>query len=154
MIILRDTLMIAPGVPLVPPKTCASCGQVKTAGKFGPKRQTCYCCLNLRSRDQRRARGHEMKVYIESIKLARGNCEACKTPVTQDTLSSFHWDHLNPETKTASVSSMTWRSRATVDAEIAQCQVLCVGCHAKHTSAQHRSGAIRSGPRPDRLIKR
>ncbi len=52
----------------------------------------------------------------------------------------LQFDHLDPEQKTSTVSSMVAKGRAlkAIRQEIAKCQVLCANCHAKKTSDQFR----------------
>jgi hypothetical protein len=66
--------------------------------------------------------------HLEAV-LARSGCIDCGT---RDTLV-LEFDHVGP--KRASVSKLAWNgcSLATIDAEIAQCEVRCANCHRRVT---------------------
>lgn len=81
--------------------------------------------------------------YVLSIKLKIATCRDCDAKVTTEDSSFFEFDHLNSETKIASICSMVMNAEsiATIDQEIAKCELVCKDCHDKRT---RRRAAVKS----------
>lgn len=56
----------------------------------------------------------------------------------------MHFDHLDPETKTADVSQLTRSGRRIeiILAEIEKCELVCANCHAERTHQRRSGGRI------------
>lgn len=74
--------------------------------------------------------------YINDIKLRLGQCETCNIKVTDETFSFFEFDHIDPSTKTGTISQMHWCKKEIINNEIAKCRLLCCKCHRLHTINQ------------------
>jgi hypothetical protein len=88
----------------------------------------CSACRRERKRRER----HERRELLRRIKLERGcgRCGHCDDP------AQLHFHHRDPATKTAKVAYMIRWGIPRLLAEVAKCEVLCVGCHTAH---HHRS---------------
>ncbi len=83
--------------------------------------------------------------YVLMRKLQIGCCQhpGCTKTVTRETKRIFHWDHLVPADKVATIADMCadWRyTIADIEAEIAKCQLLCVMHHRKRTREEGHDG--------------
>lgn len=76
---------------------------------------------------------------IDAIKLARGciDCGYHAEPV------ALHFDHRDPKTKLFTIASAPTRNWASIEAEIAKCDVRCANCHAIRSVREGHVG----GPR-------
>jgi hypothetical protein len=85
-------------------------------------------------KEQRRAYSREYtKRYIANLRAAwiaeQGDkCNYCAT-----TQGPFDIDHINRALKTHKVTRLWFMNKATRDAELAKCQVLCKPCHKQKT---------------------
>lgn len=71
--------------------------------------------------------------YISQKKLERGACADCGIEVEDWNTAVFAFDHRHPETKSFSPSHGRGRSEATIDEELAKCDLVCHNCHAIRT---------------------
>ena len=139
-----------------PGKRCTACGEVKPLTEFHRKtsardgRQSrCRPC-NIAAnqvwyRDHPEVRARRMDEYAKARRrenhervvahLRANPCVDCGEvdPVVLD------FDHLRD--KVADVSAMLGRAWATIEAEIAKCDVVCANCHRRRTAA--RLGSFR-----------
>jgi 5-methylcytosine-specific restriction endonuclease McrA len=74
----------------------------------------------------------EMREYMRSYRADRlsrarallgGSCCRCGKK------RGLHFDHIDPASKAAAVTSLLHASNADFDAEVAKCQLLCATCH-------------------------
>ncbi len=79
---------------------------------------------------------HAGKQYVINQKLKIGGCELCDANVTKKNTYCFDFDHIDPETKTCSVSQLCKISE--IKAEIAKCRLLCCKCHRLHSIQQEK----------------
>lgn len=82
------------------------------------------------------------RVFAEKLRI--GACYDCNRNVTIESLCAFDFDHLNPKDKIEKVSAMVRneRSMATLEAEMAKCQLVCKFCHANRTNNRRRAAAF------------
>ncbi len=95
----------------------------------------------------------EMREYL--FRKGIYGCAFCKQPHTES-MSGFHFDHLNIYDKTDNVGFMLSRhiDMAKVYEEIEKCQLLCTTCHAVVTKMEVMNGFIRDKIRMKRgLLK-
>jgi hypothetical protein len=77
---------------------------------------------------------HRNRERVRSVKFQIGGCQNCGLKIEKDDEfhhSCFDFDHLDRSTKKEKVSNLMARgaSVATLDEEIAKCQLLCAACH-------------------------
>jgi 5-methylcytosine-specific restriction endonuclease McrA len=93
--------------------------------------------------------------YVDSKKLAAGECAHCRRVPTEETVWCFHWDHLDETTKLVGKDTLAGvkggvsgivhnHTKAAaldapgveeaLDAEMAKCQLLCINCHHRKTN--------------------
>lgn len=73
----------------------------------------------------------ERKAWIVGIKLSTP-CKRCG--IIHEDPKKIHFHHRDPATKLFSVGATRTRSRVSIEAEMAKCDILCAPCH----SAVHR----------------
>ena len=72
-------------------------------------------------------------------KVKRNQCKYCGLKVDQTNSVSFHWAHIDPTTKSFTISNLVNDSRcfktakSKMDEEIAKCELKCAACHKKET---------------------
>ena len=103
------------------------------------------CTLHHRQKTSRDAPSHSVDIYKQFYrreerrqlakreKLDQRECFACKKPVTDDNYMGFDWDHRDPATKLANVSSLVYSAKYKLYREMAKCDLLCVKCHKEKT---------------------
>lgn len=71
------------------------------------------------------------------MKWKRRGCELCGW-YDEDLLEALHFDHLDRETKIASISKLASSNRSieVIDAEIDKCRLICANCHRLYTIKQ------------------
>jgi len=97
-----------------------------------------------RERERKRFRIYRDLKYAHVLqkKAAIGACEACARSFDASASHLFHFAHIDASTKRYHVSDLC-RDRycpetrlPVIDAEIAKCRLLCVGCHKAETRAR------------------
>jgi hypothetical protein len=83
-----------------------------------------------------RRRAEANRQMVNTIKMQTGACAHCAKRVVEGETCLFEFDHIDPETKLRSVSSLMYCSLKTIMREIAKCQLLCVACHRKRSAEQ------------------
>jgi len=80
----------------------------------------------------------ERSAHVNSVKRNIGQCEGCGLPVTDGEEYLFDFDHIDPETKTASLANLIRAQKhpPVLDQEIAKCRLLCAYCHRVRTAQQ------------------
>ena len=74
---------------------------------------------------------HKRNEMIDELKQGPCTiCGGCFEPYM------MHFDHIDPSTKSGAVSDLKSREWKVVLAEIAKCQLLCIGCHRLKTSEE------------------
>lgn len=72
--------------------------------------------------------------YADHAKRAQeflgGRCARCGT------ITDLEFDHIDPRSKRANITSLLRLSWATIAAELEKCQLLCASCHVKKTSLE------------------
>lgn len=145
-------------------KRCSKCGQTKTVSEFYRDRhhatgtsQWCRRCkmaaaaqwrrnnpdkaraADARNRDEKNLvkadRARETRAWLKDMKIAAG-CADCGYRGHPDALE---FDHLPGRVKRFKISGSSTRSRATLAAEIAKCEVVCANCHRVRTSERMRA---------------
>jgi hypothetical protein len=123
---------------------CRLCRKFKPVSEFhnhkGPNRRiyrrseckSCFFARNKKNRGKARAEFRKAKALLA--------CSRCGWDADPQLL---HFDHIDPATKSADVSSLAGQgcSRLTVR-EIVKCRPLCPNCHAIVTKAQREAGAF------------
>ena len=111
-------------------KQCITCKERKpldmyskrTGSKDG-KQSFCRGCANA-----------ERKALYKKVGLMKleAGCAHCGYNAHPQAL---HYDHLDPSTKKAGISTLVGKVRtwSTIEKEMAKCQVLCSNCHAVKT---------------------
>ena len=141
-------------------KYCPGCKCVYTVDGFAtangrkdglaPQCRKCYA-----KRDAKRiALGRQRNI---NAKLERGCCEVTGTPVTNDNLDLFEWDHRDPSQKKYVVGKMTVQTDILYFAEIAKCRLILRSVHIEHTRQQRADGLINNNVRtnnPESVISR
>ncbi|MGD9725459.1 MAG: hypothetical protein AB7L09_01050 [Nitrospira sp.] len=143
-------------------KRCAECGKTKSVSEFhrkkrGPKiAYNSYCkpCSRKRknvwyrdnkegaAKQRQRSREARDRLREEVNELRQNPCVDCGK---QFKPWQMQFDHVDPSTKIASISTMV--SSATREAlfeEIAKCELVCVLCHADRTHFRAQSTEIAS----------
>lgn len=74
------------------------------------------------------------KIHIDNIKKDIGSCAHCGW-YDDECLEALEFDHIDPNTKKNSISTMVANSESieNIDIEIQKCQLLCVNCHKLKT---------------------
>ena len=107
--------------------------------------------MNKRERDKlgNARRRAEANAYNLKRKLEAGVCACgCGRIVTKENAKNFHWDHINPATKTARIGVLVSRG-CNIDriaAEISLCQLLWHECHIKKTRQEVIGGSTFNMP--------
>ena len=83
------------------------------------------------------------KKYVNHLKLTIGKCqgENCPDQFDPENLMFYDFDHINPEEKVDSISSLVCRRRIKFEnlkKELEKCRLLCGYCHQKHTFIQRQ----------------
>jgi|SRR6185437_9146846 len=89
------------------------------------------------------ARYHERK--RQALTLLGGACVQCGT--TED----LEFDHIDPATKTFTITERIFRTWDQLLPELAKCQLLCETCHAAKTNEHYKLQAARRPPRAKQL---
>ena len=76
------------------------------------------------------------RAYINEVKMSIGQCQECGLKCDPKMLYKFHFDHIDPQTKTGRVGSMICRKIEVIKAEIDKCQLLCQPCHHARTKKE------------------
>lgn len=84
---------------------------------------------NINDRQKRVA----IKTKLRTL-LSHNPCVVCG----EDNIHTLEFDHVDPNSKTDSISRMAAipKNYATIEAELAKCQVLCTCCHRKKTASE------------------
>lgn len=83
-------------------------------------------------------RRYNKYIYEAKINLG-GKCNQCGS------LENLEFDHIDPATKTFSVSNWLGRTKFDFWEEVKKCQLLCNTCHiAKHAIAKNTHGTLSS----------
>jgi hypothetical protein len=111
---------------------CSCCRKLKSKTQFGNRQKTCNKCHE-RSVDS----ADSIDDFILELKKEKGSCVDCGE-ANVNVLQFDHIDHLDRETKTASVSRLVSGnySKQTIDTEISKCRLICANCHRLHTIKQ------------------
>ncbi len=90
---------------------------------------------------ERRKQSREHNLF-RKLQAASCACGSCGRVVTKENAKDFHWDHLDPSTKTVHVAMLVKDgcSIERLDREIALCQLLHIECHVKRTRSQKLGG--------------
>jgi hypothetical protein len=109
---------------------CANCHRRRTAARGGWTRDGAPVCKDMRPRRERNIQ------YVYAY-LRAHPCVDCGVgdPIV------LEFDHVG--VKRASVTRLAWTeySLATIDREIAECEVRCCNCHRRRTAERRGSGA-------------
>jgi len=96
--------------------------------------------------DRRRYMREYYAKRIESLKARLGGvCVSCGS--TED----LEFDHIDPESKSFSISELMKYSKEVVDSEIEKCQLLCSHCH-KIKSCSDRGQTLTVDKNGDRVV--
>jgi len=88
--------------------------------------------LRTRQRQLEVVRAAKAKAFVDHYKMSHG-CSRCGYA---EHPTALHLNHINPDTKTKSVSELVKKGvMINIRAEIEKCEVLCANCHAIHTYA-------------------
>ena len=71
--------------------------------------------------------------HVRDAKIKVGECIDCGFPCDDVTHVCFAWDHIDPSTKSFSLSKAPNRTWDEIDAEIDKCELVCHNCHAIRT---------------------
>lgn len=131
-------------------KICSACKQEHDLSFFptrnGKLRAHCKACANAKTRahyaknknyyfERNKKRRRNLQVMLIEY-LSNKGCVDCgeKDPVV------LEFDHIDPETKTASVSNMIRHLRNVdkVHEEINKCEIRCANCHKRRTAKQFK----------------
>lgn len=86
------------------------------------------------------------QIWVDNYKLTNNcRCEYCGQENTHEPLTFTHFDHINIEEKTDTVSNMVCDKNISLEQlqdEVKKCRLLCMHCHAIHTIEQHASGVL------------
>ena len=119
-------------------RVCRICEQLFSESVIGQINGTYYCLPCKSRRYQGLDNPESVRSVIRREKIERGCC-VCGY---RDSFSALHFDHINPSSKSFSLSRTNGRSMDEVRAEMAKCTVMCANCHAVR-SHEERHGAFR-----------
>jgi hypothetical protein len=86
-------------------------------------------------REKMLARLKENRDWLSAVKLERG-CADCGYKAHP---AALHFDHLPGAGKAFNIGHLSGRSRASLESEIAKCEVVCANCHAIRTDSRRKS---------------
>ena len=89
-------------------------------------------------RNAERRRRKKNSLFMQRVKLRYG-CSECGY---KKCVSSLHFDHINPTTKTDMVSRLVKKSMERLKNEMRKCRILCANCHGEHTEQQRKEGVF------------
>ena len=111
-------------------KICTTCGQ-----KFvGNREWSIYCSSKCRDTSPKKiistgAFRQKRRDMLNEIKLKRG-CEFCGY---NEHPAALHFDHIDPTTKSFTISQDPKKAWRLIEEEITKCRVLCANCHSIET---------------------
>ena len=123
-------------------RRCRDCNVEDLTKFYDYLRYYCISCWRVRAI----ARAKQYRQVDIQTKLARGGCNTCKRPVTEDTVHHFEWNHRDPSEKSRNVSQLV-NVPSKYEAEVAKCDLECLFCHADITKAQIAAGGLFGRPR-------
>lgn len=71
--------------------------------------------------------------HVRDAKILAGQCADCGFPCDEVTHVCFAWDHIDPSTKSFSLSKSHLHTWDEINAELAKCELVCHNCHAIRT---------------------
>ena len=113
--------------------------------KCRPAHPECHALhtkTQLRGGGARHASRLQKQRYVDEAKLKISCCALCKKKVTKETVSTFEFDHLDPDIYECRIGRMVSSYAlkifyAVVDREMFErCRLLCGSCHRTHTNSQ------------------
>lgn len=125
---------------------CTECRRpIYSYPKKWEDRSYCVTCHDRLYLETIQERWKEVTAY--SQQNAMTNCKICNVDVIYDgtVCTRYHFDHVNMFEKTDSISMMVTNGTPMyqIEAELTQCQVLCVSCHAAVTAIERKCGFVR-----------
>jgi 5-methylcytosine-specific restriction endonuclease McrA len=146
----REGIRTRPGDEnvLAETKVCGACRQRKPLSQFSNDRSSrdgrrwrCKTCDNA-CRAARRASvelARRARRRVTLIAMLGGHCVECG----ESDRSRLHFDHVDPETKVATVSRLLDTGRwERILEEAVKCQLLCVDCHKLKTRSETRARTL------------
>ena len=118
--------------PTTTSKHCVSCDQDLPTDQFYASQERSVWCKSCHSKKSAE-RADAKRAKLTAIKQSKG-CEVCGY---NEHPAALHFDHIDPATKTLTISSSTTYSWKRLEAEVAKCRVLCANCHSIHTYNQN-----------------
>jgi len=119
-------------------KKCSGCKELLPLDSFSPRKETrdgrrakCRDCTRW-SKQEYKARAY---AWVMDIKMTSG-CVDCGYRKHPDALD---FDHLPGFVKSFSIGSRMFTKRATLEAEIAKCEVVCANCHRIRTAKRRKA---------------
>ena len=101
----------------------------------------CRSCHRIHTHEHKYKGTSKQARFVNGIKLAIGKCQICeRTSGIDNHPYLFDFDHLDPSTKVANVSTLVSKNAKleNIATEIAKCRLLCASCHHRVTIVQNR----------------
>ena len=123
-------------------RKCKVCHQVQPVSAFGVADRRCNTCNRRRAprpaaaRQRTVARESAKTAWLVSVKMASG-CVDCGY---RERPEALHFDHVDPMTKSFTISSRRGLGWAMLRAEVEKCVVRCANCHAVRSRRDGHSG--------------
>lgn len=129
-----DELIVEPPVPMakeiIPTINCGICGSLYPCRRKVGEVLVCFLCY------QTSHSNDEVAAFLRDIYTKP--CEFCGV---SDGIK--HMDHLNMFLKSHAIMEMNTMPLECIKAEAEKCQLLCIRCHNKVTSAERRLGFMK-----------
>lgn len=113
---------------------CPNCHYIKSNIQANERRKEYSELKRPKDRDIR----DKLRIWINKIKFDLKKCETCDFKVSNESITCFHFDHIEPKDKLYEISVMIkgCYSINSINKELLKTRMLCANCHYTHTAKQ------------------